>query len=446
VPKKSFSLSAVPDFDDAPSVVLITGPVEFFVEEAAAQAAQKLAAAGAELLEFDSDTPSEAISDALLNRSLFSPRRVVRWDVSRVLGSEPPVVLLAAAIEAWNRGPGGRREAFRKVRALLSALEVASGADPDELAVAVARKVRRRDDATALAEILRDLPDEKGGPAVFREALKVLLERPNEGTVALLTASGAGSLGDLVGEIERKGLQLTLSDSRSSDESLARLARERAREREVTLDADAIQRLRLSTDGQPEAFATELDKLLQWAGPGGRVRAADVADNVSDESSEDLYAFYDAVGRRDSADALGRLERLFSGRVVRAAAREIDTDNYWPVYFLGMLAGEVRRMLLFRSKLEDGSVPEFDAAMSPRTFEARLLPSLVEPISPFGHSPFRSGPPYLWFKVAQRAARYETKELARALARAADADVRLKTSGAPLEILSAYVGELIAGA
>src|ERR1700720_3375535 len=111
--KAAFSLETVPDFDHAPSVVLITGDVEFFVEEAAAQAADKLAAEGAEVLKFDDETPVETVSDALLNRSLFSPRRLVRFDVSRLLGTETPGKLLLAAAEAWEKGtPAGKREAF----------------------------------------------------------------------------------------------------------------------------------------------------------------------------------------------------------------------------------------------------------------------------------------------------------------------------------------------
>jgi uncharacterized membrane protein len=51
----------------------------------------------------------------------------------------------------------------------------------------------------------------------------------------------------------------------------------------------------------------------------------------------------------------------------------------------------------------------------------------------------------MWYRVAQRAARYETAELARALARAADVDVAIKTSVPPLDAITAYVGRLIAG-
>ena len=253
---------------------------------------------------------------------------------------------------------------------------------------------------------------------------------------------------DLTLEIAKRGLLLEASVGEDPGPALKRLASTLAREREVSIDADAVARLLFQTDSSPQLFASELGKLLDWAGPGGRVRAADVRETVADESSEDLYDFFDALGRRDAGDALGRLERLLSGRAVRAGDRGMETEDYWPVRFLGMLADEVRRMLLIRARLEETGGGS-DAPQNFNAFKARMLPRLEEPVAPFGRSPFqnRQGQisPFLWFKAATRAARYSTPELARALARAAEVDVRLKSSVAPLDALSVYVAELIAG-
>jgi len=82
--------------------------------------------------------------------------------------------------------------------------------------------------------------------------------------------------------------------------------------------------------------------------------------------------------------------------------------------------------------------------MPPRSFEQNVLPQIKEPVPQFGKGAFE-GHPYMWYRVAQRAARYETSELARALARAADVDVALKSSIPPLDAVTAYVGRLIAG-
>jgi len=437
---------AVPSFDAAPPVILVKGNVEFFVEEAAGVAAEKLTEAGAELLRFDEDAPAETVCDALLNRSLFSAQRIVQFDITRLLGSETPGQLLVQAVEAWEKGtPAGKREAYRRARALLSALEMPAGGSPEETAESAARRLRKKDLVEPLTEILRELPEERGGPAVLNEALRLLLDRGNDGTVALLTATAPPQGVGLLVEIEKKGLVIEVAiDPREEAAAIARLGRARAKEREVTLDPDAIERLRVLTDGSPELFAAELEKLLAWAGSGGHVRAADVRENVEDESSEDIYAFYEAVGRRDAGDALGRLERLFSGRSVRAGERPIDTEDYWPTRFCAMLAEEIRRMVLVKSRLEEAG-RGVDASTSYPTFQARVAPLLSEPVIPFGVSPF-AGSAYAWFKAAQRAARYTTRELATALGRAAEVDVKLRNSAPPLETLSAYVGELIAGA
>ncbi|MGH9363831.1 MAG: DNA polymerase III subunit delta [Thermoanaerobaculia bacterium] len=451
MPKAAFSVNAVPPFAQAPSVLLIAGDVEFFVEEAAAETVEKLGAEDAEVLEFDDDAPAEAVSDALLNRSLFSLRRIVRLDITRLLGSQSPGRVLTSAVEAWRRGtPAGKREAFRQARALLSALDLSASGEADEVAEAAAKRVRRPDEAAVLAEILRELPEERGAPALLAGALRLLIDRPNDGTVALLTATAPPAGVDLFTEIARKGLVLEVAVGRDSGEALLRLARGRARQRDVVLDADAIERLLVQTDARPELFAAELEKLLAWAGAGGRVRAADVRASVEDDSSEDLYGFYDAIGRRDAGDALARLERLFSGRQVRAGEREVDADeNAWPQIFLGMLVGEVRRMLLIRASLGEKPEAGFDAAMPYAAFQARVLPRLQEPVAPFGRTPFANPQGqvtgYLWYRVAQRAARYATPELARALARASAVDVKLKSSAPPLDTLAAYVGRLIAG-
>jgi DNA polymerase III delta subunit len=448
--KTAFSEKEVPKFADAPSAILVVGDVDFFVEEAAGRVREALGGDDVEVLRFEDDAPSEAVSDALLNRSLFSSRRLVELDISRLLGTESPGKLVTRALEAW--GKGGRREAFKHARALLAALDLPAGADPVENAEAAAKRVRKKDDAAALAEILKELPEEKsGGPAVLKGALRVLLERgKNDGTVALLTAVSPPAGVDLLQEITARGLVLETSVGDEPGPALRRLAEKLAKEREVTVDPAAIDRLLMRTDGDAATFAAELGKLLAWAGKGGRIRAVDVEANVEDESSEDLYGFFDAIGRRDAGDALQRLERLFDGRDVRQGDRAFEKiEDIWPIQLFGMIAGEVRRMLLLRARLDEAGPGGFNAAMSYATFQARVLPRLLAPAAPYARSPFDSGkgPPHAFalYKAAQRASQFSSRELARALARAADVDVSLKTSAPVVETISAYVGQLIGG-
>ncbi len=452
MPRTRFSPDAIPPFPDAPAVVLITGDISFFVEERASEVAEKLAGSDGEALRFGDEAPADAIADALLNRSLFSPRRVVAFDIGRILGTDSAGVLVGKAVESWSAGtPSGRREAFRHMRAVLSALGLSSGSDPAETGESVAKKTRRKEDTPMLTEILRELPDGKGGSAALQSAIRLLLERGNDGTVVVATATSPPA-GGLLAEIAAGGLVLDIQigDKReAAGPELKRLASARAKEREVTLEGEALQRLLLQTDFAPPIFVAELEKLLDIAGPGGRVRAEDVRQTVEDAASEDLYLFFDAVGRRDARDALERLGRLFSNRPVRTGEREVDTDEQWPFKFLSMMTGEIRHMLLIRAALAEPGAPAFDRNMSYPVFQARVLPRLSEPVSAFGRSPFaaRGGAVagYLWFKAAQRASRYTVRELARALSRAAEVDVQMKNSTPTLEALTSWIGGLLAG-
>ena len=450
MPKKEFSEEAIPAFDAAPPVVAITGTVAFFVEEAAARARERLSAGGAEVLRFADDAPLGAAAEALLNRSLFSPRRLVEIDVSRLLGTDSPVELALAAFEAWARGsPAGKREAFRRIRRLLVALDLSRGTDPEETAAAIARKVKRPDLAEPLAELLRELPEEKGaGGATLLSTLRLLLERGNDGLVALVTAASPPAKAELLAEIGRKGLLLEVRiGDKEVDAALGRLALARAKEQEVRIEPAAIARLRERTDSDPAIFSAELEKLLDWAGEGGQIRAADVGEQVVDESSEVIYDFFDALGRRDAAATLARLERLFSGREIHAGKRSFDSeDDRWPQIFLGMLADEIRRMLLVLSRLAEKGAPAFDPRMSFDRYKDRVAPWLDEPLPPFGKSPFGGrADGYPMYKAALHATHFTAPELARALARAAEVDVQLKNSAPILETLTSYVGSVIAG-
>jgi len=446
VSKKPFDESALPSFDEAPGVILVGGPLDFFVEEAAERLTEALAAGGAERIRFDDEASPEAVTDALLNRSLFSPRRIVEIDATRYFGTEAPGALADAAVEAWEEAtPAGRRKAFRHVRALLAALSIERGPDPMETGAAVARKVKDLASAEALGRILTELPEERSSPGLVVPAIRTLLERGgNDGVVALLTAIQPPFGVGLPAEIAKKGLVLEVSvDKKQTSGQLSRLARERAREREVTLDADAIARLLKQTDEKPAVFAAELGKLLEWAGKGGRVRASDIRAFVEDEASEKLYEFYDVLSRRDAGAALAQLERMFSGRPVVMGEKEIDTEEYWPIRFLGFLSSEIRRMLLMRERLDDPAAG-YAAGMSPQAFQSRVLPRLQE-MDRGGGRPMASGHPFAVFKLVERCAHFRTDELARALAGAAEVDVQLKNSTPPLAALTAYVGRVIAG-
>jgi DNA polymerase III delta subunit len=445
VASRRFEESDLPAFDSSPSVILVSGQIDFFVEEAAEKVAEAFVAEGAERLRFDDEASPEAVTDALLNRSLFSPRRVVQLDATPILGTEAPGELFDAALESWRDGaPSARRDAFRRARSLLAALRLEGVTDPAATATAVARKLKKSDPDETFAELLRQLPEGKAVTSLIVPALQTILGRGNDGVIALLTAVKPPKGAALLDEFQRKGLVFEFAvDKKEIPAALRRYARARAEEREVAFDADAIESLIKQTGGRSEIFAAELAKLLAWAGKGGRIRAADVPGLIEDVSSENLYTFYDVLARRDAGAALSQLERILSGHPVVMGEKEIDTEEYWPIRFLSLLAGEVRRMLLMRERLDDPAAG-YAAGITYEAFKARVLPRLLEMDRAPGRS-ISAGKPFAVYKLAERAARYRTEELVRALARAADVDVQLKNSIPPLAALSAYVGSVIAG-
>jgi hypothetical protein len=108
-----------------------------------------------------------------------------------------------------------------------------------------------------------------------------------------------------------------------------------------------------------------------------------------------------------------------------------------------LLTGEIRRMLRMRDRLDDPAAG-YSSGMSYAAFEARVLPRLKDGDRGSAR-PVAGGKGFAVYKLAERSARFRTKELARALARAAEVDAQLKNSAPPLDTISAYVGELIAG-
>ena len=97
-------------------------------------------------------------------------------------------------------------------------------------------------------------------------------------------------------------------------------------------------------------------------------------------------------------------------------------EEIWPIQLFGMIASEVRRMLLLRARLDEAGPGGFNAAMPYSTFQLRVLPRLLAPAAPFARSPFdgAKGPPHPFalYKAAQRASQFSSRELARALSRA----------------------------
>ena len=420
--------------------ILVAGSHEFFVEEAADELRDSLATSETEVERISDEDLAERLPIALTHGSLFSASRLVEADLTGLFGRESPASLLDEAVEAWERGtPAGRREAFKKSRALLAALRIQGS--PEEAAAEAVRKAHRPDAVESLVEILRALPGPIEDAAPAAAAVLDHLERGLAGTLLLARAVDPPKTSALYQAFKKHG---TIRDVSAKPEEFGRFlssrAKKRAAEKNVALDPAALDALLKLTEADPRRFDSELEKVLGWAETGGKVHVRDVEVLVADGRSEDLYAFFDALGRRDRKETFQRLDRILSGRVLRAGDRELKGEDPLRA-FSGMFASEVRRLLLVRARCEETRT-RIEPSISYGEYQARVHPRLSAPVEPFA-SPLLEGSPYLWYKCYQRAAKFSIRELEDALIACADADDATKDSAPLPETLALLVGKMV---
>ena len=421
---------------DSPTAILVHGAHEFFVEEAAEEIRAGLGFSDDEIDRVPDEALASRLPEALSSGSLFSSRRLVEADLSALFGRETPVSLLEEAAVAWEKGsPAGRREAFKKARALLAALQIEPDA-PEEAAAAAVKKTRRPDLCDTLEEILRELPEGGGSAHAAAGAVLAHLEQGVPGTILLARAVDPPRTSPLYRAFEARG-EVRPAGTEEGDPArlLARRAGKLAAEKEITIEPAAIERLLARTGGEPRLFASELEKILAWAGEAGKVRARDVDALVEDRRAEDVYAFFDAFGARDRAETLRRLARLLSGRALRTGEREIKGDEPLRV-FLGMLVAEIRRLLVVRARCEETRT-RINPGLGYPAYQSTVHPKLSK------GTPLMEGSPYLWYKAYQRAGRFSVPELVRGMRLCAAADAATKDSASLEDTIAVLVAGIL---
>ena len=264
----------------------------------------------------------------------------------------------------------------------------------------------------------------------------MLLERgKNDGTVALLTAIvAAGGRRPAPGDRGARPRARDVGRRRRRDPRCGgwpRRARRSARSRSTPR---AIERLLVQTD----ADAAHVRRGARQAPRVGGQGRPDPRRGRRGERRGRILGGRLRVLRRDRPARRGgraRAARAALRRAGRAAGdRAVEKiEDIWPIQLLGMVAGEVRRMLLMRARLDEAGPGGFDAAMSLPDVPGAGPAAAARAggaLRPFAVRRRRRGRPHTFalYKAAQRASQFSSRELARALARAADVDVRLKTS------------------
>src|SRR3990172_914574 len=294
----------------------------------------------------------------------------------------------------------------------------------------------RSQDATSgaeLAELLggdgRELKEEVEGLLLFcrNSGMELSRRRGGEGhrlmefleqglppwDVLLITAN-VDRRTRLYKRFEEKGSVLDLSigrekSGRMSREALAEFVDQRLKEGGKKIEAQARGMILARAGAELWAVYQELEKLLLYVGEEPWIKVNDVEEVFLDQGEAWVFDLTKAIVERDSIEALGRLVRLMS------------QENH-PLQLLGVIAGEVRRLLAGRQLIDGELRQKWARGMTYPQFQKSVLQ---------GGPPLVTRTPYGDYMAFQKADNFTTAKLLRCLEEIYQADVRLKSTGHP---------------
>jgi DNA polymerase III delta subunit len=397
---------------------------------------------------------AEAVADAA-TVALFATNRLVTLEATDLLRgkgltAEELDALLDEAAEAGEDARATLRLA-RKARALAAATGVPAGDDPDDAARRIAGRVKRADRAGALAALLGLPGAEDEGAESALDRLLDFARRARPSDNALLVHATSPDPQHAGTQLLRRvacAADLGAADEGARRERLRALGLERAIDRKALVEPEVFDLLSGRGRLMARPFLSDLDRLIDSA-DGPRVTAEQAARQVADESREYGSDFVDAVAARDMLAALRLLGKLLSGGTFAAfrpwggkeevpqAAKKGPRGEAAFFPLLGLLAGEVRRMLALRAALEERGASMRRADY--RTFVDRVLPALKTPRPGLPPLPL-DGHPFVLHKAYLASLNWTADELADALVGIEAIDRGVKTgAGSGSELLEAWL-------
>lgn len=449
-----------------PPVLTVLGDDEWFVAEAARRVAAAFRGAfpDGEVAEYDGsgNGVKEAVADAA-TIALFATNRLVSLDVTDLLRTKKLTAdevdaLLDEAGEAGLGAPPGApseprvlERLARKARALAREAGALVEGEPSETARKLTGRVKRSDRAPELARLL-DWPVDDGEAA--ETALGRLLDYVSRATpgdnVLLLRAVSPDPEHSALAELRRSPLARLYAEGEAARrERLHVLGLERVLERGKSAEPDVFETLTERGRLTARAFLSELDRLVDTA-PGSRVTAEAAARLVADERKEYGSDFVEAVARRKFLEALRIAERLLAADDF-TAFRPFGKDEagapakkgpkgeaaFFPL--LGLLAGEMRRILAVKAALAEPGSEHSGRRADYRGFVDRVLPRLKAPRPGAAPVPIE-GHPFVLHKAYLASFDWSLDDLATALAALADIDRGVKTGlGTGPELLQTWL-------
>lgn len=397
---------------------------------------------------------AEAVADAV-TVALFAANRLVTLEATDLfrgkgVTAEEFDALLDEAAEAGDDARVVTRLAGR-AHSLAAAAGAPAGDDPADAARRIAGRVKRADRAGALAELLAvPLADGEGAESGLDRLLDFARRAQPSDNVLLVHALSPDPRHAGTELLRRAGpaADLGAADEAGRRERLHALGLERAIDRKALVEPEVFDLLSARGRLMARPFLSDLDRLIDSA-DGPRVTAEQAAQQIADESREYGSDFVEAVAARDMLEALRLLGKLLSGGTFAAfrpwggkeeaatPARKGPRGDAAFFPLLGLLAGEVRRMLALRAALEERSTAMRRADY--RAFADRILPALKAPRPGLPPLPL-DGHPFILHKAYLGCLNWTVDELADALVGLETIDRGVKTgAGSGGELLEAWL-------
>lgn len=178
--------------------------------------------------------------------------------------------------------------------------------------------------------------------------------------------------------------------ARLKDWQAARWAADRAKAAGKKLDQSAALELVHTVGEDLRTVASELGKLVTYAGEDAAITIADINVIASPTAERRVWDLLDALGYRRRGDALGLLRALYR-------------QGVYPLAVMGLITVQLRRLLKTRALLDAGKDPSAVAAA-------------------MGLQPF------LATRLIEQARGFTAGELTAALTRVFETDLRIKTT------------------
>jgi len=256
-----------------------------------------------------------------------------------------------------------------------------------------------------------ELSQRRGGEG---HRLMELLEQGLPPWDVLLITANVDRRTRLYKRFEEKGSVLDLSigrekSGRMSREALAEFLDQRLKEGGKKIEAQAQGMILARAGAELWAVHQELEKLFLYVGEEPWIKVKDVEEVFLDQGEAWVFDLTKAIVERDSIEALGRLVRLMS------------QENH-PLQLLGVIAGEVRRLLAARQLIDGELRQKWARGMTYPQFQKSVLQ---------GGPPLVTRTPFGDYMAFQKADNFTTAKLLRYLEEVYQADIRLKSTGHP---------------